>query len=197
LKGVKVLNSFERVGHGKLANWKQLALAGVKCPTYTTSRAEAEEWKGRVVARQLDHGMGGAGIDVYESGALLAASPKRYKFFVKYLKKEREFRFHIFLGKCIFVQEKLKKKGVENADKYIRSHGRGWCFAFKHFNDKPVPDEGVGVATKAVAALGLDFGAVDMAWSDQSGFTVLEVNSAPGIENTSLKAYVESINALR
>lgn len=192
LQGVPVLNQFERVGHGKLTDWERLKLEGIKIPIYTTSLLEAINWPCRVVARTCDHGMGGAGIDIYDSGGELSRVAKPYKFFVKYVKKERELRYHVFNDKVIFIQEKKKKNDYDNANKYIRSHGRGWCFAFLHFNEQPPPVGGEEVACKAVAALGLDFGAVDVAWSERSGFTVFEVNTAPGIENSTLKTYVEA-----
>jgi D-alanine-D-alanine ligase-like ATP-grasp enzyme len=40
----------------------------------------------------------------------------------------------------------------------------------------------------------LDFGAVDIGWNDDAGACVFEVNTAPGLENSALAAYVEAFN---
>lgn len=190
LRGVRVLNDFDavRVATSKLATFAALSAAKVTHVDVTTSLAEARKWNARskVLGRDLDHGSQGRGITVYQPGELT----KNHKFYTKYYKKERELRIHVFKGKVIFEQEKLKKNGVENADKYVRSHDRGWCFAFHHLTDKPVPDSAREIAIAAVAALGLDFGAVDVGWNSKSGPRCFEVNTAPGIEETSLKAYI-------
>ena len=188
LVGIDVLNQFSKVGHGKLQNWQDLRDKGIQVPEWTLFKDTAQAWNCRVVARNQDHGMGGLGITVYQKGDILGD----HKFYVKYVKKGREFRFHVFKGKVIFVQEKLRKRDTLNVDKYVRSHGRGWCFAFKHLPDNSPPTSGNELAIQSVATLNLDFGAVDMGWNNGSAYTVFEVNSAPGIENTSLAAYVEA-----
>jgi glutathione synthase/RimK-type ligase-like ATP-grasp enzyme len=46
----------------------------------------------------------------------------------------------------------------------------------------------------AVAALGLDFGAVDIGWNRSTRrATVYEVNTAPYVEGTTAKMYAEAI----
>ncbi len=90
----------------------------------------------------------------------------------------------------------LKQKGAENVDKYIRSHRRGWCFAFNHLADKPLPVGVDQLGLDACAALGLDFGAVDIGWNIKDGATIFEVNTAPGIEETTLEMYIKAIQGL-
>ncbi len=195
MQGLPMLNPPELVGIGKLKTYHLLKETGVKTLEYTQQNDTAKGWQRagyKVVGRDSNHGMGGVGITVYQPDAQL----KNHKFFTKYSKKEREFRIHCFLGKVIFVQEKLKKNGEVNADKYIRSHGRGWCFAFKHLPLRPVPDGVTELGLAAVNALGLDFGGVDIGWSAKGGATIFEVNTAPGIEETSLAAYVKTIQRL-
>lgn len=174
----------------KMETFRALADAGVQTPSWTQDHGVASEWvqKGRILGRDLDHGSQGRGITVYERGAVVG----KHQFYVRYMKKEREFRVHVMNGTVIFTQEKLKKKGVDDADKYIRSHNRGWCFAFLHLAEHPAPQAVLDSGVAAVRALGLDFGAADIAWSERSGATVLEVNSAPGIEESSLAAYANA-----
>lgn len=196
LRGVPVLNDFDRVAvaTSKLATFAALSQAGVDHVEVTQAREEAQEWAktGRVFGRNLDTGSQGRGITVYEKGDQVGP----HKFYTKYFRKERELRIHVLNGKVIFEQEKLKKKGVQNGHKYIRSHDRGWCFAFHHLAERPIPDVVRTLASDAVSALGLNFGAVDIGWNRESDASVFEVNTAPGIEETSLQAYVTAFKEI-
>lgn len=198
LQGVPVLNPPEAVAHAtsKQATFAVLRGAGLQVPDWTTDRGVAQQWLQdcKVLGRDLDNGSQGRGITLYPRRGELG----NHRFYVKYNKKVREFRVHVFGGQPIFTQEKLRKRGVEDANKYIRSHGRGWCFVFRHLVDNPVPDETIATGVEAVKALGLDFGAVDVGWHPDTGTTVFEVNTAPGLEESSLAAYTEALrNALQ
>jgi hypothetical protein len=63
-----------------------------------------------------------------------------------------------------------------------RNYHNGWAFelvrAEELANHRPMLD----ITNRAVRALNLDFGAVDMIQSEAYGYVVLEVNSAPGVE---------------
>lgn len=195
LHGLPILNNPNKVGMGKIKTYEILKANNVKTLEFTVSQDQAEKWQRnefKVVGRNSNHGMGGQGITVYQPGDNL----RPHMFYTKYSKKERELRVHVFLGQVIFIQEKLKKNDVPNADKYIRSHNRGWCFAFKHLADNPAPDTASEIAIKACAAMGLDFGAVDIGYNRAAGCRVFEVNTAPGIEETTLEAYTHAIRQL-
>ena len=196
LHGCKVINSFNSVAtaSSKLKTFSALQAADVPTMEVTRDKAEATSWlqKSKVVGRDLDRGSQGRGIVVYSKGDKI---DKNHLFYTKYFKKEREVRIHVVNGKVIFEQEKLRKNGTAEAgtlDKYIRSHDRGWCFAFKHLADNPIPQSCRDVALAAVKACGLDFGAVDIGWNKRSGAAVFEINTAPGIEETSLEAYIKA-----
>jgi len=88
--------------------------------------------------------------------------------FMEYINIEREFRVHVVNGKSIKISEKI---GGGN-------HSRGAKFSYPHdFNHKKTLRR---VSRAAVAALGLDFGAVDVIYSGEK-FYVTEVNSAPAL----------------
>jgi glutathione synthase/RimK-type ligase-like ATP-grasp enzyme len=76
-------------------------------------------------------------------------------------------------------------------DMLIRSNTRGWKFSRLRLSDL-----GVALSTPAVAAvnaLGLTFGAVDMASDIDGNYFVIEVNSAPGLESSTLEAWVTAL----
>ena len=79
-------------------------------------------------------------------------------------------------------------------DYQVRNHENGWVYCR---DDLDVPASVFSDATSAVAALGLDFGAVDIIWNqNQARSYVLEVNTAPGLEGTTLTKYVEAIRSV-
>jgi hypothetical protein len=177
----------------KLRTYASLVRSGVPTLEFTRDLATAQAWAtaGRVVGRDVDRGSGGAGITVYERGARIG----QHAFYTKYIRKQREFRFHVYKGRVIRILEKLKKEGHVNRDKYIRSHLRGWVFASNHFAERPAPVQLGDMAVRAVAALGLDFGGVDIGFHDTTGGVVYEVNTAPGLEGTTIPSYANAILA--
>jgi len=89
---------------------------------------------------------------------------------------------------------KRKKREIDNeeVDYQVRNHANGWVYCRDNIN----PDSSViSNSLDAVAALGLDFGAVDVIWNEHHQKAwVLEVNTAPGLEGTTLTKYVSAIN---
>ena len=109
----------------------------------------------------------------------------------------REFRVHVFKGKIIFIQQKRRASGFrDNADysNVVRNHGNGWIYA--HNNMATPNDKCLAAAVKAVEAVGLDFGAVDVLTHQQDAW-VLEVNTAPGqTGQTTREKYVAAIKSV-
>ncbi len=177
----------------KTRTFETLKQAGIPVPDCTGDPNTALAWNkvGRILGRDLDNGSRGRGIAVYHKGTY---KNENHKFFVKYFKKEREFRFHVVGGEIIHVSEKLRgpEFNENNNNKYVRSHDRGWILGFHHFENNPYPTEGLNSIILAVNALGLHFGAVDCGWNKEKGYCVFEVNTAPGIEGTTLEAYIKA-----
>lgn len=90
----------------------------------------------------------------------------------------KEFRCHIFNGKSIRLSE---KSFDEELGDYVTIKPT--------YRKKPMRE----AAKKAVGALGLDFGAVDIL-SDGEQVWVLEVNAAPGLGGSTPRVYSEAIN---
>lgn len=185
-----------QVASSKQGTFAALKEAGIQVPEWTQNRNIAAEWveRGAILGRDQDRGSRGAGITYYPKGSII----KPHLFYVRMMKKEREFRIHVFENNVIFQQEKLKKKEFNGeVNDFIRSHSRGWVLAFNHLGQHPIPVQAHQIASDACRALGLSFGAVDIAWSARSGPTVLEVNTAPGIEESCAAAYAKAFMDLR
>lgn len=177
----------------KLSTFRVLKEANVSIPEFTSDKAEAEGWvtSGSIVfARTKISASGGDGIIVCDA-LPLADAP----LYVKYVKKMKEFRVHVFNGEVLDVQEKRRRAEQEKpANELIRNHENGWVFCRENIVE---PDNLRVTAIAAVKALGLLFGAVDMIWNrHQNKVYVLEINTAPGLTDTTAGKYADAILAL-
>ena len=175
----------------KLTTFKALEAAGVSHVPYTTSKESAEGWSkdGETVFARTTHGQGGSGITVVAAGEVLPNMP----LYTQYVKKKKEFRVHVVGGQVIDVQQKRKKVDVKHETleaELIRNHANGWVFCHEEVVE---PDGLRALGIAAVAAVGLDFGAVDIIYNEyQNKCFVLEVNSAPGLCDTTCGKYVQA-----
>lgn len=192
--GWTLLNSPECVAKAvnKLQSFN--ALKGhASIPEYTESAVEAVKWLAEgftVVERHKLTGHSGEGVRIVEPGGELQAAP----LYVKYINKKEEYRLHVFRDKVFFVQRKARNKDVpdDQVNWKVRNHGNGFIFAHQGVD---VPEEAKKEAITAIQALGLDFGAVDLIWNQKNNkYYVLEVNTACGMEGTTLDKYVEVFN---
>lgn len=186
----KLLNSPGSVAKAanKLSAFKALG-EGVSTPKWTESPEEAATWLAAgvtVVCRTILNGHSGNGIVLCKGDDILPAAP----LYTRYIKKDQEYRIHVHAGEVFFVQRKARDKGVADADVnwLVRNHHNGFIYANK---DVDVSDIAKAQAIMACAALGLDFGAVDVVHGRDDVFYVLEVNTAPGLAGTTLEKYVE------
>lgn len=178
VNGMRRLNSVEQLS--------ALVEAGVPCVEFTTELATAREWvrAGELVfGRELVHTRG---KDI--------VGPKhkawRHKeFWTKVVRDvAQEWRVHIFKGRSIARGLKVQ---VEEPWRVlpVRNRGNGWRMI--HTEDPPeVVRE---TARAAVAAVGYDFGAVDLLLREGGEVVVLEINTAPGLDEYTASAYVKAI----
>lgn len=193
-----ILNKPEAVeiAANKLLTFQKFSEHAVKCPEWTTSIDDANEWLDNgetVVERETVIGKGGQGIIIVNrdpvegkhDDAYLGKSP----LYTKYFKKKQEFRVHVVRGKIISFAEKKKKVG-EKANYQIRNADNGWVFCHENvILPEVVKEESI----KAVAALELDFGAVDIGYNVKKNEPcVFEVNTAPGIEGSTIEHYKQA-----
>jgi hypothetical protein len=163
--------------------------AGVRCPQFTTDRAEAQYWLSNwivVYARDRECGARGEGITVYRDSTQQIGV---HKLFTKGEPIRREYRIHVGRGRCIDITQKLRRNGHQDANPLVRTAENGWVFCRN--NIRTPQAETVNLCIKAVAELGLDFGGVDCCETDFGTAVVFEVNTAPAIEGTTVRHYVD------
>lgn len=162
----------------------------VSIPEWTESPVEASKWLAEgvtVIARTKLTGHSGEGIIIVEEEGEIPPAP----LYVKYISKTEEHRLHVFRNNVFFIQQKKRNKDIpdDKVNWKVRNHGNGFIYAHK---DVDVPEKAKVQAIIAIKTLGLDFGAVDMVYNKkQDKFYVLEVNTACGLEGTTLEKYVE------
>lgn len=180
-----------QLASNKLYTFSQFRHNNVPCPPWTTSKETAASWidDGKsVVCRTSVTSHSGNGIVFADTKEQLeqVTAP----LYTQYIKKKKEFRVHVFKGTVIDVQEKRRNTDVENVDYRIRNHAGGFVFCRDSISE---PSSLRSVANQAVSALGLDFGAVDIIWNEkQDACYALEVNTAPGLEGSTLTAYTNA-----
>jgi len=171
------------IGANKLRTFEVFREHGVQSPPFTTSRATAEQWAMQhpIVARKLLRSSGGKGAVYIERGGAVIDAP----LYVKYIPKKKEFRVHVHNGNIILVQQKRKRSGT-SPDTKIRSHENDWVFCINNITE---PEDLRSVALAACAAVGHG-GGVDIIWNQlQNRCYALEVNSAPGLSDSSALTY--------
>ena len=191
------------------------ASAGVPTADCTTSYDTAREWYENgdtVCARALRSASGGAGISIHAPSTgvheelHVGDSPEQQQyalddplprlsgrgFYTRYFKRATEYRIHVFGGRILDVQQKRKRQEVPNEEVnyQIRNFDNGWVFCRDNVN---CPDSCLDAARRAVDCLGLTFGAVDIGYNEHYRTPcVFEVNTAPGLEGTTIDKYVEA-----
>lgn len=191
----------------KIKAYKLLDIAKVKIPAFTEDKEEAFGWNVHedipVVCRTVINGKGGEGIVIWDADANNGEDIPEAPLYTQLFPKTHEARYHVFGDSVIQVVQKkklTKAKIVENEfvfNPHIRNHANGWALVKNDIDDfcfdQRVQDE----AIKAVAALGLTFGAVDMllrvSGTTVIDFVVCEVNSAPGIEGSTIDKYTDAM----
>jgi glutathione synthase/RimK-type ligase-like ATP-grasp enzyme len=170
----------------KIRTFSTWANAGVSCPEWTTDPNVAHTWYddgNTVFARTRLQGHSGDGIIILDGSNDFVMAP----LYTKYIKKKKEFRVHVFNKKVIDIQEKRRSMGSD-AGFLIRNHANGFVFCR---DDIVEPSDLRDVAIQAVTSLGLDFGAADIIYNEHyNKCYALEVNTAPGLEGTTLQSYI-------
>lgn len=173
----------------KLHTFKHLSEQGFTAlPEWTTDKDVAKQWLAedfKIYCRTLLTSHSGRGIVVASNESELVTAP----LYTKQTKHKDEFRIHVFKGKAIDATIKRRRRGMALSSN-IRNHSSGWVFCREDCNP---PESLVQCSIEAVNKLGLDFGAVDIGYNYyHERPTLFEVNTAPGIEGTTLSKYINS-----
>lgn len=182
-----------KIASDKLQAFVRMKNDGVSVPDFTTVEQIVREWLDEghtVLARTLLRASGGRGIvKLDHPGVDIVPAP----MYTKYVPKVSEWRVHVWQGQTLCIQRKIARPDVVPDDWQIRNHENGFIFQ-QNWNPDAWHDELEKESLKAVAALGLDFGAVDVIWNDRmSRAFVLEVNTAPGLAGNTLEKYTEAL----
>lgn len=172
----------------KLHAFVRMGEAGVAIPSFANDR-ESVTWEGLTVVRHKLTGHSGEGIELRDASDLPSAP-----LYVQYVPKKAEYRVHVVGERVVLVQRKARNPECDNPNWKVRNHANGFIFVR---NDVQAPGEVTDQAVRAVRALGLDFGAVDIIWNDrQQKAFVLEVNTAPGLEGSTVDDYAQGFRTL-
>jgi hypothetical protein len=159
--------------------------SGINVPRYTRDRQEAlDEFGYPFLGRDESHARG------EDIALILQEQDARFTendFYVDYVPTEREYRMHVIGGEVVTVHEKRKRREAENHP-YIRNSETGYIFMEPR--ETPPPNT---LAIDSVGCLGLDFGAVDVIRAEDGDFYVLEVNTAPSLDEANLRRYGERL----
>lgn len=143
-----------------------------------------------IVCRTVLAGHSGEGIVIANNRNALVRAP----LYTQYIKKQQEYRIHVGRNRndqsiIIAAQRKARNRAVEDANVnwQIRNHHNGFIYTREGF---VVPDAVFRAAERALAAVAIDFGGVDVVYNERSGRAyVLEINTACGLEGQTVTDY--------
>ena len=180
----------KNIARNKLKTFKAFKEHGISHPEWTTDWETAFSWwenNELIVGRTILTGHSGEGIILFKLEDEQFDDGLSCKLYVKYIKKEHEYRVHVFNGKVIDIQQKKRKIGFENRNNQIRNHKNGWVYCRENITKPEGMEE---LAVQACSCIGLTYGAVDIIYNKkQNKCYVLEINTAPGLINQTALLY--------
>lgn len=194
IRGCRVINKAEAVNRAvnKQRTFEALKAANVPTPDWTSDRAVAQGWADQgtpLVARTKLEGKDGDGIILLKElrtdwfGRTLTLPDA--KIYTKFIQAREEYRVNVCTGRTVGVQKKVPIGNNPNND--IKTGGNG--YGFHLLAESEIPHGIRPVARAAVAALGLDFGGVDLIVGVDGNAYVLEVNTAPELTPSMVAGY--------
>lgn len=162
----------------KLSELKLFERAGVKTVEFSLTRPANGRW----YARQAYH----------EGGSDLAANLSHGDYYVKHIDTDHEYRVYVFKDRTIATG--LKEPEKPEYHPYLRSMKHGWDWSYRLAKVNRMESRHVArtEAIKAIAAVGYDFGGVDVGITRDGKPVVFEVNSRPGLDEYSAERFAET-----
>lgn len=173
----------------KLRTFNILDEAGISIPSYTTDKQYAFERYSRVFVRQTVTGHSGEGIVVVDTEDVeeLPNAP----LYVEGIVKKNEYRVIVVGNEVVDIKQKrLSSEAPEERSRFVRNLSNGWIYARENLEYIEGLRE---IAIEAVRALSLDFGAVDIISTRDNTLFVLEVNTAFGLDGSTIELVGEAI----
>lgn len=199
----RVLNKPNAVynASNKLKALRLLEGQGVSIPDYTTDPDMASASYDRTVVRHKLSGHSGTGIEIIEGLDSMPSAP----LYTEFIPKVAEYRAIVVGDEVVDFKQKKRRSSprddegniIEDErithDEHVWNLDGGYVFA----RDGVVkPDDVDELSINAISALGLDFGAVDIIEDREGSLYVLEVNTAFGLEGTTIERVGEAILTL-
>lgn len=126
----------------------------------------------------------------------------------KYYNYVREYRLHVSKNGCFYTCRKMLKRDAPEDNKFQRHDDNCvWIVEENPSFDKPVNwNSVVAESVKALQAVGLDFGAIDLRIQsaknnkgiprENPDFIIVEINSAPSMGDITYQKYLEELPKL-
>ncbi len=187
------------IATNKLLAFRAMRREGLPVPEYTTEAEVARQWTrtGRVYCRTALRGNSGTDIRIANTTSEIVNTAP---LFTKEVIKRHEFRIHVVNGVVIDGVRKAFRSDVpeEERNRDIMNHAAGTVFvrgsrSLSELRNNP---RILDICVRAVTAVGLDFGAVDLMQDMDGDYYILEINTAPGLEGTTLERYALAFDQL-
>lgn len=162
----------------KYEQLKKLEAKYVLCPA--TARFDGPFKLQYPVLARRDRHAGGTDILLINGPEDYRRIPNDYAYTTQLVPSTREFRVWIFRDRHLVTYEKIKKREAEQPG-FGRNYAQG--YGFDRIENEAVPNALKQIGRDAIRALELDFGAIDILLGTDGRYYVLEVNTAPRIEN--------------
>lgn len=178
----------------KLTCFQMMKDARVNIPRFWTRKEEIPDDAFPVMCRTKLRAHSGDGIVVAERRDQLVPAP----LYTQYIRKKHEYRVHALRKpgggvESIITQRKAKRNGVDDANFMVRNLANGFVYVVDNNPPESVRQE----AAKALESTGLAFGAVDVIYNQkQNQAYVLEINTAPGLEDRTAEAYARAFKEI-
>lgn len=197
-QGMSMINDpvFVAIAANKRDWFNATAHQGQYMVEYCMDRRAARCWQldgFDVIERHVLRGHSGAGIVLRRPDEELEVAP----LYTKRFQARSEYRLHMLGGsnpEVFLARRKGLRRGVDNtyASHRIRTHTNGFVFCAVEVHE--VPCNALLAAKRVMRESMLDIAAVDVLYNENMDRArVVEINTAPGIEGSTLDVYAEEI----
>ena len=180
------------VAGDKLRTLQALQASEVSIPTFGTSPSQFEPSQ-LLYGRTTLYGHSGRGIVVDTADGIIDCP-----LYVEAIEKVSEYRA-IVVGDKVVDFKKKKKRNTPEGEEQLEYGEHVWNLNGNYIFARNGFDTPIGcadLAIRSVSALGLDFGAVDIIEDSSGTLYVLEVNTAFGLEGTTIELVGDAIKEL-